>query len=329
MRFSVIVPVYNVSQYLQECVDALTRQTFDDYEIILVDDGSTDDSGVRCDGFRSEFPDRVRVIHQTNGGLGAARNTGLEAARGEYFLFVDSDDTISRDTLRILDRKIRETSAKMVVFGFYYVYPDRKEPGEEPMLAGEDHVTLAQHPELLMQTPSACLRAWHRSLFDDPEVRFPGRVWYEDLRTTPKALAHCDSISVIPDRLYFYLQREGSILHNPNLRRNLEILDAMDDLLDYFTRNGLMEQYGPWLECLTAENMILAAQRVLMRDPKAPFLPEFIRYLSAHFPDYLNGEKLGYLGRKKKMVLILLRHRAYRTLRGIFSFRSRMRGEKE
>lgn len=327
MRFSVIVPVYNVSAYLQDCVDSLTAQTFDDYEIILVDDGSTDGSEMLCDGFQRAFPGRIRVIHQTNGGLGAARNTGLAAARGEYLLFVDSDDYISRDTLRIVDAAIRKTDAAMVIFGFFYVWPDRMLPGESSPLAKQPPVTLEEHPELLLASPSTWLRAWDRRLFEDSELRFPGRVWFEDLRTTAKALTKCPSVAVIPDRLYYYRQREGSILHNPNLRRNLEILDAMDDLMDYFGRHGLVNHYGTWLEGLAVENMILASQRVLMRDPEADFLPEFIRYLECRFPGYEHGEKIFHLGRKKRMVLWLLRKRQYRLLRWIFQLRSRMRGE--
>ncbi len=327
MRFSVIVPVYNVVDYLPVCMVTLLEQEFSDYEIVLVDDGSTDGSEILCDGYAAAFRDRVKVIHQKNGGLGAARNTGLSHAEGEYLLFIDSDDWVSRDTMRILDEKIRKTDAKMVVFGFHYVRGEKITPGEEPMLADQAAVNLRSHPELLMQTPSACLRAWHRSLFDDPEIRFPGRVWFEDLRTTPKALAQCPSVAVISDRLYYYRQREGSILHNPNLRRNLEIIEAMEDLYGWFESRGLLGQYGPWLECLAVENMILASQRVLMQDVNASFLPEFIRYLERRFPGYEKGGKIAFLGRKKRVVLTLLRRRQYALLRGIFRLRSRMRRE--
>ena len=327
MRFSVIVPVYNVADYLPQCMESLLEQECSDYEILLVDDGSTDGSEILCDGYAAAFPDRVQVLHQKNGGLGAARNTGLERARGEYLLFIDSDDWLRKDALQILDEKIRATDAKMVVFGFYYVWEDRTQPGEELSLADRAPVTLERHPELLLQTPSACLRVWHRSLFEDPEIRFPGRVWFEDLRTTPKALTCCPSVAVISDRLYYYRQRPGSILHNPNLRRNLEIIEAMEDLYGYFERRGLLERYGAWLECLAAENMILAAQRVLMQDPHSDILPEFIRYLERRFPGYETGEKVALLGRKKKLVLKLLRRRQYVLLRGIFRFRSRLRGK--
>ena len=101
MKISIIIPVYNVADYLRKCVESALNQQFDDYEVILVDDGSTD--GLcpdLCDELQSANPDRIRVIHQENKGLGGARNTGIDASRGEYLLFVDSDDYISEKTLK-------------------------------------------------------------------------------------------------------------------------------------------------------------------------------------------------------------------------------------
>lgn len=327
MRFSIIVPVYNVAAFLPKCMDSLLKQACDDYEIILVDDGSTDGSGMLCDGYRNAYPGLVRVIHQKNGGLGAARNTGLEVARGEYLLFVDSDDLLTEEALACLSRHIDETGAEMYTFGFSYLYGTRLTPGESCGLAGEKSFMLQERPELLLSTPSACLRIWHRRLFEDPEVRFPGRVWYEDLRTTPKALIECKSIACLPERLYIYRQREGSIMHNPNLRRNLEILEALEDLRQFFERRGLMERYGAWLSCLAVENVCLASQRVLMSDTNASFLPDFTAYLGEKFPGYDQNPLLNRLGKKKKMVLRLLQKRRYGLLRGIFTLRRWMRGE--
>lgn len=329
MRFSIIVPVYNVAEYLPACMNSLLNQACRDFEIILVDDGSTDGSGMLCDGYRSACPDQVRVVHQKNGGLGAARNTGLELARGEYLLFVDSDDYLTEDALACLSRQIDETAADMYTFGFSYLYDTKLVPGEGSPLENCAPFTLEQKPELLLQTPSACLRLWHRRLFEDPEIRFPGRVWYEDLRTTPKALIACRSIQVLPNRLYVYRMREGSIMHNPNLRRNLEIIEAMADLREFFDRRNLMEQYGQWLSCLAVENMILASQRVLMSDINASFLPDFIAYLEKDFPGYEENPVLERLGSRKKTVLKLLQKRRYGLLRGIFTIRRMMRSLKK
>ena len=99
MKISIVIPVYNVREYLSGCMASVLANDLSDCEIILVDDGATDDSGTLCDEFAAAHPDRIRVIHQENGGLGAARNTGLEAAEGEYLLFLDSDDSLAPGAL--------------------------------------------------------------------------------------------------------------------------------------------------------------------------------------------------------------------------------------
>jgi glycosyltransferase involved in cell wall biosynthesis len=117
---SVVIPVYNVEKYLAECVDSVLGQTYTDYEIILVDDGATDSSGAMCDAYARNDP-RIRVIHQKNGGLSAARNTGLKAARGEYVYFLDSDDYIEPQTLEVLLETAEREQADVVFFdGFVF-----------------------------------------------------------------------------------------------------------------------------------------------------------------------------------------------------------------
>ena len=115
-------------------------------------------------------------------------------------------------------------------------------------------------------------------------------------------------------------------MRSSNLVRNLEIVDAVEALRSWFEEEGLLRYYGMWLEGLAAENRKLAAQRVLMADPRAAYLPEFMEYLEEHFPDYQDNPLLDRLGKKKKMVLSLLRGRHYRILRGIFRLRRWMRG---
>jgi glycosyltransferase involved in cell wall biosynthesis len=115
-----VIPVYNVEKYLAECVDSVLGQTYTDYEIILVDDGATDSSGAMCDAYARQDP-RIRVIHQANGGLSAARNTGLKAARGEYVYFLDSDDYIEPQTLKVLLETAEREQADVVFFdGFVF-----------------------------------------------------------------------------------------------------------------------------------------------------------------------------------------------------------------
>ncbi len=127
MKFSILVPVYNVEKYLEQCVDSLLFQTYEgDYEIILVDDGSTDNSGKICDKYASKFPEKIKVVHKANQGLISARDTGIEKAKGKYCLFVDSDDFAENNLLQVVNEEIeKNNNPDMVIYSFQY-YDDGK-----------------------------------------------------------------------------------------------------------------------------------------------------------------------------------------------------------
>ena len=328
MTFSVIVPVYNVANYLPKCIDSLLCQRCDSWELILVDDGATDGKcPALCDEYAAKYPDLVRVIHQANGGLGAARNTGLEAARGDYVLFVDSDDTVAPDTLARLSEEIEKTHADMYTFSFRYVTEEGEErPAEPRPSAGKaGPLTLAEAPELLLDPPMSWARLCRRSLYLDHSVRFPGRVWYEDLCTTPGLLLYAKSIVLLDDPFYGYLLREGSIMRSSNLKRNLEILNALDMAKAPFDAAGETERYRPWLTLLAVTSVLDAARRVLLSDPKADYLPDFLNYVKKNYPDYRSCELLPNLGKKKLILLRLLEGMHYSLARAIFRLAGKLK----
>lgn len=321
MKFSVIVPVYNVADYLPKCMDSLLCQRCDDWEIILVDDGATDGKcPALCDEYGARYPELVRVIHQPNGGLGAARNTGIAAARGDYVLCVDSDDTVAPDTLARLAGEIEKTRADMYIFSFRYVEESGEERPAEPRSAAVDGnpTTLAESPELLLDPPMAWCRLCRRELYTDNGIRFPGRVWYEDLCTTPSLLKKAGSIVRLADPFYGYLLREGSIMRSSNLKRNLEILNALDMARAPFEAAGDTETYKPWLTYLAVTSVLDAARRVLTADPKADYLPEFLNYVKENYPDYRSCALLPGLGKKKLLLLRLLKGKHYRLANTLF-----------
>jgi glycosyltransferase involved in cell wall biosynthesis len=327
MKFSVIVPVYNVADYLSACVDSLLSQRCDDWELILVDDGSTDGiCPALCDELAAAHPELIRTIHQENGGLGAARNTGLEAAKGDYLLFVDSDDTLEPQTLERLNEEVEKTHADMYVFHYRYITDNGEQPGEarQSAVTGEP-VSLETEPALLLDSPSACFRLWKRELFADGSIRFPGRVWYEDLCTTPKALLRAKSIVQIPDSFYRYLLRPGSIMRNDQLRRNLEILNALETVRVYYEQAGALERFRPWLCYLAVDSVLGAARRVLTVEPKADFLPDFLNYVKEKYPDYRRNELLPRLGKKKLILLKLLEGKRYMAAKLLFDFANKLK----
>lgn len=327
MRFSVVVPVYNVSEYLQPCVDSILANDCSDCEIILVDDGSTDGLCPQmCDSLAAQHPDLIRVIHQENMGLGGARNTGLEAALGEYLLFVDSDDTLEPTALSTLSRAVDTSDADIIGFN---IYSDDGEGHLTPVQANafviHDKFSLAERPDYLLSLPSAVCRLWRRGLFMDSGIRYPSRVWYEDIRTSTKLFALADSIYTIDDKLYRYLQRPGSIMNSGSLARNREILMAFDDIISWFKQHNLFDKYLNEL-CMLAINHVLlvGSVRVARIDPHSDLLPAFSKYVEEHFPEYESNPYLAQLSRLHRILLGLLKRRCYRTVRILFAIKEKL-----
>ncbi|MBR6513201.1 MAG: glycosyltransferase family 2 protein [Clostridia bacterium] len=324
MLISVIIPVYNVKDYLEKCVESVIDPAFNDYEIILVDDGSTDGvSPALCDALAQKHPELIRVIHQENKGLGGARNTGTAAARGEYVFYPDSDDTVIPGTLSLLASKIKQTGADVISFN---IFTETEAGVRTPLNSNyrqyDKPFKLSEHPEFLLSLPNAWSRIWKRSLYTDYSIEYPARVWYEDIRTTPKLFAKAESIVTIPDNLYVYLQRNGSIMRSSNLERNREIIDAFEDILPWFKKEGLYDEYKDILCRLAIDNVYIPASvRVLREDTKHPLLKEFADYMDKNFPDYQNNKYLCELPRLKALVFKLLRGKHYKTVALLFKLK--------
>ena len=321
MKFSIIIPVYNVKDYLEKCFRSVLSQCRDDCEIILVDDGSTDGvSGALCDRLAAEAPERVAVIHKPNGGLGDARNVGLEHAQGEYVLFVDSDDYLLPGLLDALREKLSEADADIIDFGFVVDNDGRIRERHCGELEAFGTFRLSEHPEALLVLPAAWRRLYRRSLFLDNNIRYPSRVWYEDIRTTPKLFAKAQSIASLNAPYYGYMVRAGSIMRNANADRNAEILQAFDDLRAWFTAEGLWETYRDEFTRLAVDHILLAASvRVLKADPKHPLLKTFQSYMDAYFPHYMDCPYLSELPKQHKLVLKLLRGGHFGAVRALFA----------
>lgn len=324
-KATVVVPVYNVEEYLEKCVESILAQTEEDFELLLVDDGSTDGSGSLCDRI-SQRDSRIQVIHQENQGLGGARNTGIKAASGDWILLVDSDDWIQPDTLeKTLEAGLRE-EADLVMFGFRSV----DEQGNTLQTFLEDApkdrgITLTERPDLLLMAPSACCRLYRRELLTRTGILFPPRVWYEDMRTTPKLLAQARQVVFLDYVGYNYLSRTGSITKNQNADRNREILWAFDDLFSYFKDQGLFERYRQEFCYLALFHAYLTASvRVLLIDRKHPLLKEFRDYLNKWFPDYRQCKYLSRLSRSHKLLLSLLEKRMYGAIALLFKLKGRL-----
>ena len=205
---SVIVPVYNVNHYLRRCVDSLISQTLYNIEIILIDDGSTDGCSQTCDAYAG-MDARIRVVHQTNAGLSEARNTGIDLAKADYLMFVDSDDWVEPEFCEIPFTIAKEQKADLVMFQNRYI---KKGKTREPdSVANEGKLT--QLEALTLLTKGTGIAAWnklyHRRLFRTN--RYPKGCIYEDLFLTPVLVHESKTIFYTPAILYNQVYRSGSI----------------------------------------------------------------------------------------------------------------------
>lgn len=320
MRISIVVPVYNVAEYLRGCVDSLLANDCSDCEIILVDDGSTDGiCPALCDEIAAENPALIRVIHQENRGLGGARNTGLEAAKGEYILFVDSDDALEPETLSVLGSQIDLTHADIYSFDLYSHDGAGKGSVIKTAPMHEGVFALEDNPEFLFSLPAAWARLWRRDLFINSTIRYPDRVWYEDIRTSTKLFAVASSIVTLPYAFYRYLARPGSIMRSSNVERCREIMDAFDDILSWFRDRGAAKRYGDQLCRLAIDHIRLAATvRVIRGDMHSPVLKELEQYMYVNFPDWKNNPYIPQLPARHRLLLWLMEHRQYSLIRILF-----------
>ena len=231
---SVVVPVYNVEEYLPECVESILRQSFSNFELILVDDGSPDNCGSICDSY-AEKDSRVRVIHKKNGGLSDARNRGIEQAKGEFITFVDSDDIIYKDYLKYLYEAAQKYDAD-IVQGAITTHLDKlgslsKDSHQQEydirLFSGEeairDYLTYRTH------CSNSTFKLIRTTLFEG--VRFPVGKYSEDEYTTYRLVLKSRKDVCLPMYIYYYRLREGSIVRSYSSRR-FDVCDELPSLME-------------------------------------------------------------------------------------------------
>lgn len=228
-KFSIIVPIYNVEEFLRECIESILRQTFRDFELILVDDGSPDHCGMICDEYALK-DERIRVIHKRNGGLSDARNAGLDLATGKYIYFLDGDDYVHPDLLDRVNSSM-ESDTDLLVFHYWEQTEDGKtepfvynENRSYALKSAEDRYSFLVNSLLTFQIGwAAWNRVFLREKIEKYNLRFADnrKIFAEDLYFSLCYCAHVEKIKMIDDYLYYYRVRTGSITDVQKKRINI------------------------------------------------------------------------------------------------------------
>lgn len=229
---SIVIPVYNVAELLGRCVDSVLAQTYQNLEIILIDDGSTDSSRELCDAYARQ-DSRIRVIHQTNHGLSAARNAGLAAASGEFISFVDSDDAIAPTLIEHLLDPCLAHHLDLSICSFAEFSSNLPLLDAEPASGTRLTTIIDTLTNMLLDrgfTVSAWGKLYARSIFH--EVHFPVGRLYEDVGTTYRLVLQCDKIAISDSPLYFYYQNPDSITQQPFSNQKLDLVLLTDQMCD-------------------------------------------------------------------------------------------------
>lgn len=241
-KISIIVPVYKVEKYLENCIRSILNQTFKDFELILVDDGSPDKCGLICDKYTKE-DSRIKVIHKENEGLSSARNSGIEIARGEYITFVDSDDYINKFMYEIMYNTADKSKSDIVICDYKNVY--HYEVNASIIVNYQNKVENLTNIQVLNRLYEAdCITyivAWNklykRELFEG--IRYDKGRTHEDEFIIHKLLYRSNIITYIPEKLYYYMQRSDSIMAKRNYRNKLDKLAAIKERLEFMYNYNL------------------------------------------------------------------------------------------
>ena len=303
MRFSIIIPVYNVEMYISKCIESVKGQTLTDFECLIIDDGTKDKSIEKAiEAIGND--ERFKIYHKTNGGLSDARNYGIDKATGEYLFFLDSDDYIGNTLLEDTYNMAKKCDSDIVCFDMMYVYDN----DEEKISSGADFECKSYKDDksVIFINNSSNNKIYRRSFMSDK--RFIKGMWYEDLAVIPVWLSKANNVSHVGKPLYYYLQREGSISHSADPR----IFDI------YKALNIIKEELHTDLTDLYLDNCLimttLRIRDIEDKNMRIDFYYKHVDYLDNDCPKWYDAIKDKDYNIKQKIVFFLLKHRMIKLL---------------
>ena len=318
MKISIIVPVYNVEEYIDRCLASLVNQSLEDVEIIVVNDGSPDNSQSIIDKYVKKNPKKIKSFIQENGGQGSARNFGLQQATGEYIAYVDSDDWIESNMLLEMYEKASSENLDIVICGSYNV------KGNDKIVELDNIFFSDNQKNAFFGRMAVWNKIYRRSLLIDNQLKFRSKVWYEDVDFTLRAVANATKIGYINKPLYNYLIREGSTMNNSNIDRNLEIIQAFEQVL----QSKELKKYREIVEFLAIDHIYISAMvRVLIaqanRKRKKIIVQKLYSYINDNFSNYKHNQYLYLLSRNRKLIYHLLNIKQYWLIQLLFKIKRR------
>lgn len=299
VKISVIVPVYNVEVYLEKCLDSIVNQTLKDIEIIIINDGSPDNSQEIIDKYQKKYKN-IKAYLKENGGLSDARNYGIKNANGEYLSFVDSDDYIDTTMLEKMYKLAKKENLDLVVCNTINI----DDTGNSIEINSNYNYSDDTIKNYLLSPPMACIRIYKKELFKN--IKFKKGIYYEDLELTPKLVKYTKKIGFIDEGLYYYYQRIGSIMKQKKF--NNKLLDIFDVLET--NKLELLKEYPDEVEYMYITHLLRTATlRFLEYDNYKELINKITNTIKCYFPNWNKNKYYRKSSKKLKLICTLAYHK--------------------
>ena len=304
IKISVIVPVYNVEDYLTNCLNSLVNQNYKQYEIIIINDGSTDNSVSIIENYSKKYPKLIKYYNKSNGGLSSARNYGINKSNGEYLLFVDSDDSLEPDTLNILNNNINNND--ILVFNMNVIRNKIKLPIYEFNNRINNNIK-----KYIVANPSACNKLIKKEVLTKNHLKFEEGIYYEDLNLLPTLVKYTKNINFINNALYNYYVRNNSIMNenNYNVKQD-DIFKVCNNLYSILNKDYSLE-----IEYLFIEHLLRNAGLRYIDYKKYDKINMIIDLIKRLYPQwYKNPYYKKYYTLKQKVMCNLIIRKQYKFI---------------
>lgn len=286
-KVSVIVPVYNVEEYIEKCLDSLVNQTLEDIEIVVVNDGSKDKSEDIIKKFQKSHSNII-YVKKENGGLSSARNYGLQYANGEYIAYLDSDDYVEISLYEKMYKKAKENDSDYVECDFFWKYPNKQK---------EDKGYRYNNKKEMFA--KARVVAWNKlikkEIIVNNSLEFPVGMYYEDVEFFYKLLPYINKFSFVEEPLIYYIQRKSSIVNKQDSRTS-HIFTVLDNVISYYKEKGLYEEYQTEIEYTYTRLLLCSSLKRILKiqdkNTKEKLLNETWQNINAKFPKWKKNKIL-------------------------------------
>ena len=303
-KLSIIIPVYNVEQYLQRCLNSVLNSSFQDFELIIINDGSKDKSEKIILEFVDKYKDKIVYILKENEGVSVARNVGIEKAIGKYITFIDSDDYIEPNMFESMIEKIESDNFDIVACDARLVYEDNN----DTRVVSSGYARDLYHKNKIRETMTIFYPVMWNKIYRTEivkKVKFTSGVWYEDMEYLLKLYPHINTIGVVKEPLYNYLQRKNSITYTYN-DKLYDIINNMERVIKYYKAEGVYEEYKDELEYLYARYAFTTFPKRLAKCKDKIKYKNGIEFafskVNEYFPKYKNNRYLKIVGIKGRYI---------------------------